>query len=306
MSRMRMMFLVVCVIGVTFSLHGFRAQSTGSTVVGVEIYSDDPDNPGKERALAGLPWNDKGELGSKADPNAPIRNPYKDLLRYDAKRKAKQAIQSLKNGDSLVIGFHANPRGFQDGSQFVEWKDFWGHFGIDRNNAPRLKSVVVCGCMLNMASGVLGSVVNISIDENGVNHIKNSMNADAAFVPKTTYDTGSLQDARSIVDWLRSGKSLEELKALVKDLSNFHFAEAPRPPGAKVTESTPGTGAPKTAPTAAELKNAYQNGYDVGKQVRNGTMSMDDVKRIIRDAYGDVAPELKAAFRKGYADGSAQ
>jgi hypothetical protein len=136
----------------------------------------------------------QGELGNKVDPNAPIRNPYKDLLRYDAKRKAKQAIQSLKNGDSLVIGFHANPRGFQDGSEFVEWKDFWSHFGIDRTKAPRLKSVVVCGCMLNMAGGVLGSVINISVDENGVNHIKNSFNADTAFVPKTTYDTGSLQD----------------------------------------------------------------------------------------------------------------
>lgn len=61
------------------------------------------------------------------------------------------------------------------------------------------------------------------------------------------------------------------------------------------------------SPTPEEIKNAYQEGYDLGKQIRNGSMSMDDVRTITRDKYGaTTAGELRASFRKGYAEGSAQ
>jgi len=191
-------------------------------IVAVEIYSTG--------SLAPLPWKN---LGSE--------NPFPKLSPEEYKKKIREAIHSLRDGDSLVIGFHSNPRGFADGKTFVEWKDFWKHFEVDPNKIPRLSHVLVAGCQVNYPSfkefPILSSFMGIPIDQNGVNLIKQSLNADNAFVSKETYwDWGRLSstvpEAGKIVDWIRdrmeNRRTLEELRGLSSQLKYFHFMEDPR------------------------------------------------------------------------------
>jgi hypothetical protein len=114
-------------------------------------------------------------------------------------------LQSLQDGDVLVIGTHSNPQVFGSGTSLINWEDFWSHFRVD--NHPQLGAVIICGCMEGVTDGDL-------------DRIRNVFGAGAVFSPRGTYGLPHLISTETIITDLKNGKSLD---VIFQEVRATHF-----------------------------------------------------------------------------------
>lgn len=132
----------------------------------------------------------------------------------------KSCLQSLGDGDVLVIGMHSNPDVFACRDEPVHWSDFWKHFGVTK--PPRLAAVVFCGCMYHEDRNT-GEITRISAAEMERNRA--SLNTEVLFAPRGAYGLVTLPDAAQIVKSLKDG---DDLATIIKKVDrNYGCARAP-------------------------------------------------------------------------------
>jgi len=116
-------------------------------------------------------------------------------------------LQTMNDGDVLVIGTHSNPKVFGSGTELINWADFWKHFRVD--NPPKIGAVIICGCM----EGVTDS---------DLENIRSVFNAGAVFSPRGTYGLPHLISTETIITGLKNGKPLD---VILQEVGATHFVK---------------------------------------------------------------------------------
>jgi hypothetical protein len=116
-------------------------------------------------------------------------------------------LQTMNDGDVLVIGTHSNPQVFGSGTQLINWSDFWQHFRVD--NPPKLGAVIICGCM-------------DGVTDEDLENIRSAFNAGAVFSPRGTYGLPHLISTETIITDLKNGKSID---VIVQEVKSTHFVK---------------------------------------------------------------------------------
>jgi hypothetical protein len=116
-------------------------------------------------------------------------------------------LQTMNDGDVLVIGTHSNPDVFGSGTELINWSDFWRHFRVD--NPPKLSAVVICGCM-------------DGVTDEDLENIRSAFNAGAVFSPRGTYGLPHLISTETIITDLKNGKSLD---VIMQEVKSTHFVK---------------------------------------------------------------------------------
>lgn len=116
-------------------------------------------------------------------------------------------LQTMKDGDVLVVGTHSNPDVFGSGTELIKWSNFWSHFRVD--NPPKLAAVIICGCMEDVTDADL-------------ENIRSVFNAGAVFSPRGTYGLPHLISTETIITGLKNGDSLDTIQ---RQVSATHFVK---------------------------------------------------------------------------------
>lgn len=100
----------------------------------------------------------------------------------DKKEEIAEVLQTLRNGDILVMSVHSNPSVFAIGKEAMHWAYFWEYFGIE--NPPKLAVVIIGGCMARSFEHN-GEKVYVPITEPEMTFIRRRFGTQALFLPKS-------------------------------------------------------------------------------------------------------------------------
>jgi hypothetical protein len=164
-------------------------------------------------------------------------SPNKGLTDAEQNRRAAEAMADLHDGDVLVIGLHSNPNGFVDENEFLDWSRFHQRFPNRSGKPPKLRAVVIAGCMEGITPADL-------------DRIREALGAEAVFCPNGAYGSWQFGLCSKITRKLMDGEDL----TAVADFCQGSFFRASVSAAAR--KSKPGAAAPASGGTVEAVATA--------------------------------------------------